>query len=74
MTKTIKKFQYKKNNNEYWDKAKLYQQVINKLVLIAKALYLNYSLVFLFDNTTSYFVYIKDILQTKNINKNLRGK
>lgn len=37
-----------------------------------QVLYPKYSLLFLFDNTTSYFVYFKDVFQVKNINKGLK--
>lgn len=59
----IEVFEYEKNNNGYWNKAKLYKQVVCKVLLIAKALYPGYSLLFLFDNIIDYLVYAKDILQ-----------
>lgn len=34
-----------------------------------KALYLSYKLLFIFDNTTNYVIYIKDMLQIENMNK-----
>ena len=43
--------------------------MINKALSIAEALYPGYSFLFLFDNTTSYSVYAKDILQVKDMNK-----
>ena len=61
-TKAVNVFQYGKNNDGYWDGAKLYQKVVKKALSIAKALYPNYSLLFLFDNATSHFVYLKDAL------------
>lgn len=67
-------FEYEKNNNSYWDKAKLYQQMVNKVLPIAETLYLRYTLLFLFKNTISYFIYIKNALQVKNMNKNSRRK
>ena len=39
-------FEYEKNNDHYWDGAMLYQQVVNKALSIAKALYPGYSLLF----------------------------
>ncbi len=42
--------------------------MVTKTLLIAKVLYPGYLLIFLFDNTTSYFVYAKHILQIVNIN------
>lgn len=38
-----------------------------------KAHYPGYLFLFLF-NTTNYFIYIKDVFQVKDINKNSRGK
>lgn len=57
ITKTVKLFKYKKLNEGYWDGPKLYKQVVNKALPIAKALYLRYLLLFLFDNVISYFVF-----------------
>lgn len=65
----MKIFEYKDNSNKYWDKAKLYKQVVNKALFIAKILYPNYLLLIFFNNTTNYSIYIKDILHIKNINK-----
>ena len=73
-TKAVKVFEYGKNNDRYWDGAKLYQQVVKKALPIAEALYPDYSLLFLFDNSTSYFVYTKDVLQAKDMNKGFGGK
>lgn len=58
-----------KNNDGYWDGAKLYQQVINKALPIAEALFPGYSLLFFFNNATSYLVYAKDELQAKDMNE-----
>ena len=55
-------FEYGKNNDGYWDEAKLHKQVVNKALPIAKALYLGYSLLYLFDNATSHSVYARDAL------------
>lgn len=72
--KTIEIFEYKKNNDKYWDKAKLHHQVMKKALPMVEKLYLCYFLLFLFDNTTSHSVYIKDALQIKYINKGIRNK
>lgn len=74
ITKVIELFKYGKNNEGYWDGAKLYQQVVNKVLPIVKALYLGYSLLFLFDNATNYFVYANNALRTENMNKRPSGK
>lgn len=70
----MKIFKYRKNNNRYQNKTKLYHQVMIKVLPITKALYPSYFLPFLFDNTTSYFVYIKDMFQVKEINTNIKSK
>lgn len=57
ITKAILLFEYKKANKRYWDRSKLYYQVVNKVLPIAEVFYLGFSLLFLFDNTTSYLVY-----------------
>ena len=39
-TEAVEVFEYEKNNDGYWDGAKLHQQVVNKALPIAEALYL----------------------------------
>lgn len=73
-TEDVKIFEYGKNNNGYWDGAKLHQQVVNKALPIAEALYPGYSLLFLFDNATSHLVYAKDALQVHKMNKGPGGQ
>lgn len=58
----VKIFEYGKNNNEYLNGTKLYQQVVNKALPIAETLYPSYSLLFLFNNATSDLVYAKNAL------------
>lgn len=60
--KVVEIFEYKKNNDRYWDQAKIYHQVIKKALPIPKAFYPSYSLFFLFNNTTCHSIYIKNIL------------
>ena len=67
-------FKYGKNNDGYWDRAKLYQQVVNKALPIAEALYPGYSLLFLFNNAISHSVHTKDALQVKDMSKSSRKK
>ena len=62
-------FEYGKNNDGYWNGAKLHQQVVNKALTIAEALYPGYSLLYLFNNSTSHSVYAKNALQVKDMNK-----
>ena len=70
----VKLFEYGKNNKGYWDRAKLHNQVVSKALPIAKTLYPSYSLLFLFDNTTSHSVYVNNALRTKRMNKSFDGK
>lgn len=46
ITEAVEIFEYGKNNNGYWDRAKLHKQVVEKALPIAEALYPGYSLVF----------------------------
>ena len=52
----VELIEYKNNNKRYWNKSKLYKQVINKAFLIAEDFYLRYLLIFLFKNTISHLV------------------
>ena len=70
----IEIFEYEKSNNGYWDRPKLYHQVVTKVLPIAEALYPGYSLLFLFNNTTSHFIYAQNALCTANINKEVEEK
>lgn len=70
-TEAVEVFEYEKNNNSYWDGAKLHQQVVNKALSTAEALYPGYSLLCFFDNTTSRSVYAKNVLQVKDMNKDI---
>ena len=47
---------------------------ISKFLPIAEALYLGYSLLFLFNNATSHSVYAKDVLQVHEMNKGPGGQ
>lgn len=47
---------------------------MNKALFIIKTFYLDHSLLFLFDNATSYFVYANNKLHTKNMKKRLSSK
>lgn len=67
-------FEYEKINRIYWNKFKLYQQMVNKVLLIIKTFYLRYLLFFLFDNITSYWVYSQNTLYTMQINKKIGDK
>lgn len=63
--KVVKVFEYRKNNNNYWNKANLPQQVVNKVLSIARTLYSSYSLLIFFDNATSYSFYTKIYFMSK---------
>ena len=73
-TEAVKILEYGKNNDEYWDGAKLHKQVVDKALPIAQALYPKYLFLFLFDNAASHSVYSKDALQVKDMNKGLGRK
>ena len=73
-TEAVEIFEYRKNNDGYWDGAKLHHQVMKKALLIAKALYPKYFLLFIFNNATSHSVYAKNALQVKDPNKDVGGK
>lgn len=65
----VELFKYGKNNKRYWDGPKLYKQVVNKALSIAKMLYPGYLFLFLFDNVTNHSVYIDNALCTRKISK-----
>lgn len=73
-TKVVEIFKYEKNNNSYQDEAKLYYQVMNKTLPITEVFYLEYSFLFFFNKITSHFVYKKDALQVKDMNKGIESK
>src|SRR5947208_3955480 len=58
------------NDEGHWDGAKLLQQIFDRALPIAEALYPGYELLFLFDNATSHSTYAEDALRT---NKNVKG-
>ncbi len=58
----VKIFEYRKNNDGYWDGANLHHEVVTKTLPIAEAFYPGYSLFFFFNNATSHSVYAKDAL------------
>lgn len=60
--KVVKLFEYIKTSKGYWNRPKFYKQEFNKALPIAEALYPDYLLLFLFDNTTSYSVFAQDAL------------
>ena len=74
ITEAVVLFEHRKANKEYWDGPKLHQQMVNKAIPIAEALYLGYSLLFLFDNATSHSIYTQDGLRTTQMNKRIGGK
>lgn len=47
---------------------------MKKALPIAKAFYPRYSFYFLFDNATSHFLYAKDALHVKDMNKSIKSK
>ena len=63
-------FEYSNNNEGYWTRDHLLQQIIDKALPIAEALYPSYELLFIFDNATSHSIYAKDAFCVRNMNKN----
>lgn len=49
----------------------LLDQIIKKTLLIKEVLYPGYASLFLFDNASSYSIYIQNVLQLVYINKRL---
>lgn len=47
---------------------------MSKVLPIAKAFYLDYFLLFLFNNATSYFIYANNALHIRGINESLSDK
>ena len=74
VTEAVELFEYEKTNKGYWDGPKLHNQVVNKALPIAEALYPGYSFLFLFDNATSHSVYVQNALRTAQMNKRIRGQ
>lgn len=58
-----------KNNDRYWNGAKIHNQVVKKALPIIKVFYSGYLLCFLFNNITSHSVYTKNTYQVKEMNK-----
>lgn len=50
------------------------EQIKAKAIPIAKALYPEYELLFMFDNLPSYAFYTKNILEVAHINKGLENQ
>ena len=69
----VELFKYGKNNEKYWNSPKLHKQVVTKALSIAETFYPGYSLLFLFDNAISHFVYADNALCTTGMNKESGG-
>ena len=67
-------FEYSKMEERYWTEEHLLNQIKFKALPIAKALYLGYKLLFMFDNTTNHTIYTKDVLQVAHMNKRPGGE
>ena len=74
INEAVEILKYEKNNDRYLDEIKLLWQVIEKALPIAEVLYLRYSILFIFDNSTSHLVYAEDILYAHKMNKKPGGK
>lgn len=71
---TVELFEYRKNNEGYWDGAKLHKQLISKTLPITEVFYLGYSLLFFFNNAISHLVYANNALCTGGMNKSFGDK
>jgi hypothetical protein len=69
----VEYFEYSKENG-YWDGRRLLEQIENKALPIAKAVYPGYQFLFLFDNATSHSVCADDALCVSEINKGEGGQ
>lgn len=67
-------FEYGKTKKGYWTNKYLLNQIPNKVLPIMQILYLEYELLFLFDNAISYSIYAKNVLQITQINKKSRDQ
>ena len=67
-------FEYGKIEEGYWTGEHLLDQIERKALPIAEALYPAYELLFMFDNTTSHAIYVKDALQVTHMNKGPGGQ
>lgn len=74
INEAVEILEYKKNNDGYWDRIKLLQQVMEKALLRAETLYSGYSILFMFDNATSHLVYTEAALYAHKMNKRPGGK
>ena len=66
-------FEYGKIEEGYWTGEHLLDQIVKKVLPIAKSLYPGYELLFMFNNATSHSIYAKDALQVAHINKGPGG-
>lgn len=67
-------FEYRSGNEGYWTGDHLLQQILEKALPIAEALYPGYELLFMFDNATSHAVFAKDALRVGSMNKGQGGQ
>lgn len=62
LLEVVKFFKYSKNNDKYWKKENLLKYKIEKALFIIEVLYSGYQLLFLFDNATSYLMFVLNAL------------
>lgn len=55
-------FEYSKMEERYWTDEHLLEQIKTKVFLIAKILYSEYELLFMFDNAIGNAIYAKNVL------------
>lgn len=61
-SKAITYFEYEKTEEKYQTGEYLLDEIIKKALPIAQVLFLEYELLFIFDNTTNHFIYAKNVL------------
>ena len=70
----VEVLEYGRNLDGYWDGKKLLEQVTQKALPIAEALFPGYAFLLLFDNATSHATFANDALRTSQMNKGSGGK
>ena len=59
--------------DDYWNEAKVVNQIWQKALPIAQALYPGYQIIFMFDNAKSHAVFAKKVLRVESISKRVGG-
>lgn len=70
----VKTIEYGKSHDGYWNGWKLLQQIVEKALPIAEALYPGYAFLFHSDNATSHALFADNALKVSAMNKGRGGK